>query len=214
MGRSGHRVFIDADCRGEVAGNEIVLLAPRRHDGAQPWQFRQGHHVRLAVEHGLLRLQHHEQLIRSQYLDSLHTQCTLDVRDHVHRRRSDRREVQPQACALPRHAQRAGLASEVQSLDGLFIDLKQHIGASQRRVTAQWHLGGRCKPADVPALPLAHDKRRFGEVVFGGNLLHQLIGEPCIEPIDHRRIAAEWLIAERVDLMKLQLHNLLPLSDR
>ncbi|MNV00291.1 hypothetical protein D3C71_904500 [compost metagenome] len=63
MGRSGHRVFIDADCRGEVAGNEIVLLAPRRHDGAQPWQFRQGHHVRLAVEHGLLRLQHHEQLI-------------------------------------------------------------------------------------------------------------------------------------------------------
>ncbi|MCY1185035.1 hypothetical protein D9M73_257810 [compost metagenome] len=66
----------------------------------------------------------------------------------------------------------------------------------------------------MPALPFAHDKRGFGEIVLGGNLLHQFIGEPGIEPIDHRRVAAEWLIAERVDLMKLKLHTLLPLSDR
>ncbi|MNP66701.1 hypothetical protein D3C76_1624410 [compost metagenome] len=92
------------------------------------------------------------------------------------------------------------------------IDLEQRVGARQGRVTAQRHFGGRRKPADVPDLPLAHHKRRFGEVVLGGNFLHQVIGEPGVEPIDHCRVATERLIAERVDLMELKLHNLLPLS--
>ncbi|MNP78044.1 hypothetical protein D3C76_1755810 [compost metagenome] len=66
----------------------------------------------------------------------------------------------------------------------------------------QRYFGSRREPADTPTLGFAHHKRRFGEVVFGGDLLHQLITEPGIEPIDHRRIATERALAERIDLME------------
>ncbi|MNL06565.1 hypothetical protein D3C87_1272050 [compost metagenome] len=211
MGRPGHRVFIDANRRCEIARDEIVFIAPRGHDGAQPWQFRQCDHVRFAVEHGLLGLQHHEQLVRTQHIDRFHAKRTLDVQGHAHFRRDDRREIQPQTPTLTTHAQRAGLASEVQALNWLLVDFKQNVSAGQRRVTTQWHLGGRGEPANVPTLPFTHHESGFGEVVFRGDLLHQLIGEPCIQSINHRRIATEGPITERIDLMKLKLHETSPL---
>ncbi|MNP54295.1 hypothetical protein D3C76_1488400 [compost metagenome] len=78
-------------------------------------------------------------------------------------------------------------------------------------MATQWHLGSRGKPANVPALPFAHHEGGFGEVVFGGDLLHQLIGEPGIQAINHRRVTAEGPITERIDLMKLKLHEASPL---
>jgi hypothetical protein len=40
--------------------------------------------------------------------------------------------------------------------------------------------------------------------------LHQVIGQPGVEPIDHRRIAAKRPITERIDLMKRKLHGTSP----
>lgn len=212
MGRTRHRVFVDADCRREVAGHKIMLTAPGRDNCPRPRQFRQRRHVRLTFEHRLLGFQHHEQLVRPQHINRFHTQRALDIQGHAHFRRNERREIQPQALTLTAHTQRAGLADKVQPLDRLFIDFKQNVSAGQGCMTAQRHFGGRSKPADVPVLPFAHHESGFGEVVLGGDLLHQLIGKPGIEAIDHRRVATERPITERIDLMKLKLHNLLPLS--
>jgi hypothetical protein len=48
--------------------------------------------------------------------------------------------------------------------------------------------------------------------MFGGDFLHQLIVKPGIEPVHHRRIATERPITERIDLMKLKLHDTAPFS--
>ncbi|MDT4888612.1 hypothetical protein FQZ97_1251880 [compost metagenome] len=59
-------------------------------------------------------------------------------------------------------------------------------------------------------LAFTHQKRGFSLVMFGGDLLHQLIGKPAVEPIDHRRVTAERPVTERIDLMKRKLHGTSP----
>ncbi|MNR14558.1 hypothetical protein D3C85_1310410 [compost metagenome] len=191
-----------------------MLAAPRGHDGAQPWQLRQGDHIRLTVEYRLLGLQHHEQFIRSQHIDGFHAERAFYIQGHAHFRRDDRRKIQPQAPTLTGHTQRTRLAGEIQTFNRLFVDFKQYVGTGQGRMTAQRNFGGRSKPADVPILAFTYHEGGFGQIVLGSDFLHQLIGEPGIQPINHRRVATEWPITERVDLMKLKLHEISPLTLR
>ncbi|MNM73942.1 hypothetical protein D3C81_856890 [compost metagenome] len=64
----------------------------------------------------------------------------------------------------------------------------------------------------MPTLPFAHHKSSFSQVMFGGDLLHLLVGKPTIETVDHCRIAGEGAVAECIDLMELQVHGVI--SDR
>ncbi|MNE94630.1 hypothetical protein D3C80_1926200 [compost metagenome] len=59
---------------------------------------------------------------------------------------------------------------------------------------------------------MGDDERGLGQVVFGGNLLHQLIGEPAAEAIDHGRVAGKGTVAEGIDLMEFKLHGTISLS--
>ncbi|MNG36422.1 hypothetical protein D3C84_1234420 [compost metagenome] len=81
------------------------------------------------------------------------------------------------------------------------------MGAGQGGMPAQRYFGLGGKPADVPVRALLHQECGFRQVVLGGDLLHQAVAEPGVQPIDHRRIAAEGPAAEGVDLMKFELHG-------
>ncbi|MNT40616.1 hypothetical protein D3C72_1769410 [compost metagenome] len=81
------------------------------------------------------------------------------------------------------------------------------MGAGQGGMPAQWHLGQRGKPADMPGGALPQQKSGFRQIVLGGDLLHQRIAEPTVQAIDHGRIAGERAIGEGVDLVKVELHG-------
>jgi len=75
---------------------------------------------------------------------------------------------------------------------------------------AQRHLAARGEPADMPDTTLFHHEGGLGQVVLGGDTLHQRLIEPGIEAIDHGRIARERLIGKGVNLMKIERHDGFP----
>ncbi|MNP16609.1 hypothetical protein D3C76_1090130 [compost metagenome] len=107
---------------------------------------------------------------------------------------------------LTAYAQGPGLALEQQALARHLVDLQQHMGTGQGRVTTQGDFSGGGKPANLPLRAIRHHKGSFGKVVFSGDLLHQLIAEPMVKAVDHGRIAGKGTLTEGVDLMKFQLH--------
>ena len=79
------------------------------------------------------------------------------------------------------------------------------VGAGQRRVTAQRHLRHRGEPADVKIMLIAgvarHEEGRFREIVLRRDRLHQIVGDPCVERTDSRRVAKKHRIREGIDLI-------------
>ncbi|MNZ92330.1 hypothetical protein D3C78_1113520 [compost metagenome] len=213
MGGAGHRVLVDADRRGEEARDEIVAIARRSDDHSLPGQARQGGEIRCAVAHRLFGLQQHQQLVGTKYIDWRDAQGPLQLHRAAHRTGNQRREVQRQHPRLADHPQRAGERSELDLAPRLAKYLEQHTGGRQGRMAAQWHLHLRCEPADAPAFALPHHERGLGKVVLGGDVLHQLIGQPAIQPIDDCRVAAEGTVGEGIHLMELESHCSLPCSN-
>jgi hypothetical protein len=64
----------------------------------------------------------------------------------------------------------------------------------------------------MPALRFPNEERGLGQIVLGSNSLHQLIGEPGVEPVNHCGVASERPIAESIDLMKFKLHGRHPID--
>ena len=116
-------------------------------------------------------------------------------------------EIQQQALALTGDTQGAGSALKLQPLTGLFINVEQHVGTGQGCMTAQRHFSGRGKPANLPAFGVGNHERSLGQIMFSGNLLHQLIGEPAIKAIDYGRVTGKGAVAESIDLMEFKLHG-------
>ncbi len=131
----------------------------------------------------------------------------LKLQGHADIGRYHGREIQQQPVIFPADAQGAGLAHKIDLLSGLLVDLEQHVGAGQGRMATERNFGGRGEPADMPALPFTDHKGCFRQVVLGGDVLHQLVRQPAVEPIDHGRVAGKRAMAKGVDLEIIKLHK-------
>lgn len=74
-------------------------------------------------------------------------------------------------------------------------------------MAAELDLDGRRKPTQQVTLALGHEKRRLGEVVFGGDRLHHLVRQPFGERAHGSRIATEQAARERVNLEERYAHE-------
>src|SRR5947208_13431447 len=72
--------------------------------------------------------------------------------------------------------------------------------ARQRGVTAEVDLHDRCEPAKRPSVGARQQESRLRQIHLSADALHPLRTPLAIEKADRRRIAAEWLVGEGVDL--------------
>ena len=59
----------------------------------------------------------------------------------------------------------------------------------------------------LSGIPFGNEKGGFGEIIFGGDILHQLHIEPLFERADRCRIPAEQLTRKSIDLINGYFHE-------
>jgi hypothetical protein len=109
--------------------------------------------------------------------------------------------------ALPAHEEQAAHGREVDDVAGVAQVVKEHVRRGQRGVAAQVNSNFGGKPAEVEAVSVAHEKGRFGQVVLGGNLLHQPVVGPTFQGAHGRGIAAEGPTRKSVYLVNGYFHK-------
>ena len=82
-----------------------------------------------------------------------------------------------------------------------------YVGCCQGGVAAEIDLDGRRKPADAVRFAVGMDESGFGEVVFGGDGLHQRIVERLLCDDDGGGVAAEEAVGKGIDVVDGELHN-------
>ena len=109
------------------------------------------------------------------------------------------RKVQLQKLAYTLYTQRAAHRLQIDPVSRMPEPVKEYKGGGQGSVSAEIDLVLRGKPANVEgAAGQFYEKDGLGQVVFNGDLLQQLIGEPFIEGADRCRIASEESVGESV----------------
>ena len=210
MGRPGHRVLVDPDRGGEVAGHEVVAAVAGRgrgHDhpaAAQPPQRPEG---RGQVAHGRLVLQL-DQVVEPSQAHPAGAAAGPQGLEHP-RRRVDRRgrrgrEVEPDPAvgAWP-GGQRAAGGVEPDRGPGPDPALApEHVGRGEGGVPAQLDLDGGGEPAQPVAAGLGpwQQEGRLRQVHLGRHPLHPGRLGVLVEQADRGRVAGERLGGEGVDL--------------
>src|SRR5687768_16454883 len=80
--------------------------------------------------------------------------------------------------------------------------IAQHKGRGQRGVSTEVDFLGRRKPSNTVLSVFGDEVRRFGLVVFGGNRLQKLVGQPAFELTNGGRVSTENFAVKRVDLVQ------------
>jgi len=80
-----------------------------------------------------------------------------------------------------------------------FIETGQDIRRAQRGMAAQIDFAPRRKPAQAVVVPFFYGKRRFGQVIFNGNALHDVIWQPFLHDTHGSRVALEHFLCKGID---------------
>ena len=64
-----------------------------------------------------------------------------------------------------------------------------------------------CEPFQFEMIAFGNKESGLGEIIFGGDILHQLHIEPLFERTNRRRIPAEQLARKSIDLINGYLHD-------
>ena len=209
--RAGHRILVDAVRRREVARRRSRRAAPRPFPAAvmpmvvgKPRQRaevgRERAHRRGAVEH-------REQRARARPPRAGCAPSASATRARVSASAGAARvggEVEHQLVVAPLHGQQAAARPE-RHLGARRLELgHQHERRRQRRVAAQVDLRRRREPAQAERVALRVEERRLREVVLGGDVLHQRLGDRRLQRADGGGVTRERPIGERVDLVERQ----------
>jgi hypothetical protein len=91
---------------------------------------------------------------------------------------------------------------ECDAVGGETEAFEEDEGGGEGGVSAEIDFDGGGEPAETVAFRFLDEEGGFGEVVFGGDVLENGIGQPAFEGADGGGVAAEEFGGERVDLVK------------
>ena len=128
-------------------------------------------------------------------------------------RRRARGKIEDEEIARPRDGEASALRIEGHVLAARLEELRNHIGARQRRVAAEIDLDRGREPAQAVGVAFAPEEGRLRHVVLPCDRLHGRVGKPTGKRADPGRVAAEQMVGESVDLIERQFHVATPSLD-
>lgn len=185
----------------------ITFVAARRHDQALEGKLRNASDIRAQIVHLRGISEHCHSAIRLPQrfrtnADRAGNQIGVELA-----LQRQRRKVHREPSAVARDLHRARKRLEPDALATGIEHVEDEVAGREGGVAAQRHLYDRCEPSQTVRAVLPYKKRRFGKVVFRCNSLQRSVIQSMFERTDGRRVTAEGLVGERVELIDRNLHD-------
>ncbi len=202
MGGAGDGVFVDALGGGEEAGDEVAVVAGGGGDDGEIGQRGQGLHVGPEggdVGFGGEDAEKVAGLIGGFWRAAEGIAEGLGDGDLG---TGPGREVEGVEIGLAVDGEGAAAGLKGDLVGGEAEAFEEHEGGGEGGVAAKVDFDGGGEPTQVVAAGLLDEEGGFGEVILGGDLLEDFVGQPAFEGTDGGGVAAEELRGERVHLVE------------
>ena len=191
VGPATHRVFCHIAFGGECPGHAVIFFPQSRDVQTEPLHLADAFLVWLHLPHQLFFRQNAHQISPQISFHRRYPQGCGEFRCDWNGAEGKGGQVHGQPFPLFFHSEPAAQGVKRHLLQPGLHKTDDHIGRCQCGMAAQLHFSPWRKPAQMIAAPFRDGKGRFRQIVFHGDFLHDIFGQPTLHHTNSRRIAGK-----------------------